>query len=180
MSIAKIAGIVTGIVVAVLLVVLMAVLFRKQGGAGFGRAKYDERQLLARGKAYRAGFFTVLIYELLYAFGDLMELRWTVPFTGVMIGLFLGIAVFGVVAICQDAYLSLNEKPRGWYPLWGIIILANGACVASQAVHQELIQDGMLTTNWLNALCCGLFVVILVAQLLHSVRSRREEMEDEA
>ena len=119
MSIAKIAGIVTGIVVAVLLVILMAVLFRKQGGVGFGRAKYDERQLLARGKAYRAGFFTVLIYELLYAFGDLMELRWTVPFTGVMIGLFLGIAVFGVVAICQDAYLSLNEKPRGWYPLWG-------------------------------------------------------------
>ena len=179
MSIAKIAGIVTGIVVAVLLVVLMAVLFRKQGGVGFGRAKYDERQQLARGKAFRAGFFTVLIYDLLYAFGDLMGLRWTVPFTGVMIGLFLGVAVFGVVAICQDAYLSLNEKPQGWLVLWGIIILANGACVASQMAHRELIRDGMLTADWLNALCGGLFVVILVAQLLHTARPRREEMEEE-
>lgn len=179
MTIAKIAGIVTGIAVAVLLVVLMAVLFRKQGGMGFGRARYDERQQLARGKAFQAGFFTVLIYELLYAFGDLMGLRWTVHFTGVMIGLFLGVAVFGAVAICKDAYLSLNEKPRGWMVLWAIIILANGACVANQIAHRELIRDGMLTADWLNALCGGLFVVILVAQLLHSARVRREEMEEE-
>lgn len=179
MSIAKIAGIVTGIVVAVLLVVLMGVLFRKQGGVGFGRAKYDERQQLARGKAFRAGFFTVLIYEVIYALGDLLGLRWTIPFTGVMIGLFLGTAVFGVVAVCQDAYLSLNEKPQGWLVLWGIIILSNGVCVADQIVHRELVQNGLLTANWLNALCGGLFVVILVAQLLHSARARREEMEEE-
>ena len=178
MSIAKIAGIVTGIAVAVLLVVLMAVLFRKQGGAGFGRARYDERQQLARGKAFQAGFITVLIYELLYAVGDLLGLRWTVPFTGVMIGIFLGLAVFGVVAICKDAYLSLNDTSGGMV-LWAIIILANGACVANQIAHRELVQDGMLTADWLNALCCGLFVVILVAQLLHTARVRREEMEDE-
>ena len=179
MSIAKIAGIVTGIVVAVLLVVLMGVLFRKQGGVGFGRARYDERQQLARGKAFRAGFFTVLIYEVLYAFGDLMGLRWTVLFTGVMIGLFLGTAVFGVVAICKDAYLSLNEKPQGWLVLWGIIILATGACVAALIVHRELVQDGVLTANWLNALCGGLFVVILIAQLLLIARMSRLEMLDD-
>lgn len=180
MTIAKIAGIVVGIVVTVLLVVLLAVVFRKQGGMGFGRAKYDERQKLARGKAFQAGFFTVLIYEVLYAFGDLMGLRWTVHFTGVMIGLFLGVAVFGVAAVCQDAYLSLNEKPQGWLALWGIIILANGACVFSEAVDGELIRDGMLTENWLNGLCVALFAVILVAQLLHTARARREEMEEEA
>ena len=179
MSIAKIAGIVTGIAVAVLLAVLVGVLFRKRGGMGFGRARYDERQKLARGKAFQAGFITVLIYEVLYALGDLLGLRWTVHFTGVMIGLFLGVAVFGVVAVCQDAYLSLNEKPQGWLALWGSIILANGACVADQIAHRELIRDGMLTADWLNALCGGLFVVILVAQLLHSARVRREEMEEE-
>lgn len=178
MSIAKIAGIVTGIVVAVLLVVLMGVLFRKQGGVGFGRAKYDERQQLARGKAFQAGFITVLIYELLYAVGDLLGLRWTVHFTGVMIGIFLGIAVFGVVAICKDAYLSLNDTSGGMV-LWAIIILSNGVCVADQIAHRELVQNGLLTANWLNALCGGLFVVILVAQLLHSARARREEMEEE-
>lgn len=178
MTIAKIAGIVTGIAVAVLLVVLMAVLFRKQGGMGFGRARYDERQQFARGKAFQAGFFTVLIYELLYAFGDLMGLRWTVHFTGVMIGLFLGVAVFGAVAICKDAYLSLNEKPRGWMVLWGIVILSNGACVANQIAHRELIRDGMLTADWLNGLCAALFAVILCAQLIHNARARRAEAED--
>lgn len=179
MTIATVVGVITGVVVALVLAALVGVLFRKRGNVGFGRAKYDERQQFARGKAFQAGFITVLIYELLYALGDLLGLRWTVHFTGVMIGLFLGVAVFGVVAICKDAYLSLNEKPQGWIAMWVIVIVANGASVADQIAHRELIRDGMLTANWLNALCGGLFVVILVSQLLHSARARREEMEEE-
>ena len=48
----------------------------------------------------------------------------------------------------------------------------------NQAVHGELVRDGMLTENWLNGLCAALFVVILCAQLIHNARTRRAEAED--
>ena len=166
--IAHILGFVAGILMVLALFALLTLALRSRGqkdSPSPGRGKYDERQKLARGRAFRAGFIAVLCYEALYGFADL-------------IGLFLGLAVFAVTAIVQDAYLALNERMNNWLILCGVVVFANGSCVLNQAVHGELIRDGMLTENWLNGLCAALFVVILCAQLIHNARARRAEAED--
>lgn len=179
--IAHILGFVAGILMVLALFALLTLALRSRGQKdppSPGRGKYDERQKLARGRAFRAGFIAVLCYEALYGFADLMGLRWCVNFTGILIGLFLGLAVFAVTAIVQDAYLAFNERMNNWLILCGAVVFANGSCVLNQAVHGELIRDGMLTENWLNGLCAALFVVILCAQLIHNARARRAEAED--
>lgn len=179
--IAHILGFVAGILMVLALFALLTLALRSRGqkdSPSPGRGKYDERQKLARGRAFRAGFIAVLCYEALYGFADLMGLRWCVNFTGILIGLFLGLAVFAVTAIVQDAYLAINERMNNWLILCGAVVFANGSCVLNQAVHGELVRDGMLTENWLNGLCAALFVVILCAQLIHNARARRAEAED--
>lgn len=179
--IAHILGFVAGILMVLALFALLTLALRSRGQKdppSPGRGKYDERQKLARGRAFRAGFITVICYEMLYGFADLMGLRWCVNFTGILIGLFLGLAVFAVMAIVQDAYLAINERMNNWLILCGVVVFANGSCVLNQAVHGELVRDGMLTENWLNGLCAALFVVILCAQLIHNARARRAEAED--
>lgn len=181
MSIWYVFGVIAGILAAMAIVALVCVISKKLTGSRprFGRGKYDERQLLGRGKAYQAGFFTVLIYELLYGVVDLLGVKWCVNITGIVIGLFLGITVFAVVAIVNDAYMSINEKPNSWLGLWSAVILLNLACTAMQLSEGELIRDGMLTEMWTNALCAAMFLVILVTQLVHNRKLKREAMEEE-
>lgn len=177
-------GLIVGILVGLAVVALVVVVCRKKNGMRFGKCEYDERQLLARGKAFQAGFFTILIYEAVYAVADwiaadLYGVRWCVNVTGVTLGLMLGITVFAVVAITRDAYLSLNEKPGGWIAMWCAVIALNLASGIGEALEGELIRDGMLTEKWMNWMCAGMFAVILVAQLAHNRKLKREELEEE-
>ena len=179
--IAHILDVVAVVLMVLALFALVVLALRSRGEkepSSPGRGKFDERQKLARGRAFRAGFIAVLCYEALYGFADLMGLRWCVNFTGILIGLFLGLAAFAVAAIVQDAYLALNERMNNWLILCGVVVLVNSSCVLNQAVHGELVRDGMLTENWLNGLCAALFAVILCAQLIHNARARRAEAED--
>lgn len=127
--IAHILGFVAGILMVLALFALLTLALRSRGQKdppSPGRGKYDERQKLARGRAFRAGFITVICYEMLYGFADLMGLRWCVNFTGILIGLFLGLAVFAVTAIVQDAYLAINERMNNWLILCGVVVFTNG------------------------------------------------------
>lgn len=172
-------GLILGILAGVAVVALIVVVCRKKTGMRFGKCEYDERQLLARGKAFRAGFFTILIYEAVYAMVDVAGVKWCANVTGIMLGLMLGITVFAVVAISEDAYMSMNERPAGWIIIWCVVIGLNLVCGLRQALEGELIRDGMLTEEWMNWMCAGMFAVILIAQLAHNRKLKREELEEE-
>lgn len=180
MSVWYILGMIAGIIVSVALIALVCVLSRMKFGSKmkFGKCEYDERQTAARGKAYQAGFVTLLIYEALYACLDYIGLEWCENVTGIAIGIFLSVGVFAVVAVSKDAYLSMNENPKAWRLLWLVMALANCTIGAVQGYHMELVRDGKLTANWMNFLCGLLFLVILVAQLIHDHKSKREALDE--
>ncbi len=62
-SLAKMIGVASGIAVGLLIVFLYRLFVVKKKCAN----EYDERQIIARGKAYKASFFTMLIGSTLVA-----------------------------------------------------------------------------------------------------------------
>lgn len=178
MSIEYIIGLIAGILVGLAVVALIRVIAQRKGKVRFGKCEFDERQQFARGKAFQAGFFTILIYEAVYAAVDVAGVKWCANITGIMLGLLLGITVFAIVAITKDAYMSMNERPKGWMVIWAGVILLNAVCGIRQAVGGDLIRDGLLTEMWMNWMCTGMFTAILIAQLIHNRKLRQEESEE--
>ena len=124
-------GMLCGIVAAIIVAVLITQFGKKFENKNLP-AEYDERQKLARGKAFQAGFFTLLIYN-------------------------------------DSAVL-----------LWGVLRVCNGVTTGLNIASGDLLryQDGRLSGNWVNALCCAMAAVILGVQLAHSWRLKREERAD--
>lgn len=51
----------------------------------FNRDEYDERQVLARGRAFMWGFFTLMICLMVYGMLDMLIDRWCDTLTGCII-----------------------------------------------------------------------------------------------
>ncbi len=165
-----------GVIVGALAMACVILLVRRcTRHKGFCRGEYDERQLAARGRAYQAGFFTVLIWEMLFACVDAAGIWPCADYVGIFLGAFLGIAVFAVSAILQDAYLSLNAECKS-FVLLGAVVTAINACVCViGAIDGRWGEDDTL---WLNLMCAVLFGAILLTLLAHHRRQRREEMDE--
>ena len=82
----------------------------KLAGKKLGKAEFDERQQLARGKAYKAGFYTLLV-GLLAVYLIPIFTEWQpkdtalLPFAVICVG----VTVFACVAVANDAYLGIRE-----------------------------------------------------------------------
>lgn len=73
--------------------------------------KYDERQEINRGKAFKAGFAAVCVWELLYFLTEISGIG--IPADGGLIaicGVLAGICVFAVCSIFTDAYFPINRS----------------------------------------------------------------------
>ena len=175
-NVAYIAGIICGLLICVVIGVVFRLRQGKTGGRG--KVEYDERQIVARGKAYKAGFFTTLFYSLLFFALSVTEIPFFQSVTGMLAGVFLGIAVFAVTAIRHDAYLGLNEKKGSFLVLGVIVTLANLVSGVVAGMDGELMMDGQLTHRCLNPMAGVLFLVIVVALLLHDRKAGEAEEEE--
>lgn len=136
-------GVLSGIVTGLLAVVVIAWIAKKAGGK-FGvfckdkEKVYDERQSLARGQAYKVGFFTLMIYVMLAVFMDeIFDIHILMSLGGMWIGVCLSIAVFAIICILKDAYMSLQENARGILIMFGAIGVINLCCCLPRLLHGE-------------------------------------------
>ncbi len=141
------------------------------------RDSYDERQKLARGTAARAGFVAVMAYELCYAVTLGLEFYWCDAVTGVIIGPWLGITIFLVVAIWKDAYVGLYERAGVLRGALIFVLLVNGADLAMTVRDSALIRDGMLTGAVNSLMTVATDLAMLIALSVRIARNRREEKE---
>ena len=134
--------------------------------------KYDERQTLGRGRAFQAGFFTLLIAGAICNIWDYISplpggsFLWNI---GVLL---LGVTVFAVTAIHFDAYLSLNENPQQF--------LATGACFvfAMAAIGLGNFHSDRPEGRIMGIINFGVgivWIIIVAALLLHRRSSQKEE-----
>lgn len=168
-------GVVFGILVGVIAAAaLLAFLFKKK----VLDMHFDERQELARGKAFQYGFFTLMIAAYVYGTSDVIFGRWCDVLTGVTICIAAGICVFAVTCILKDAYLSLREKPRTVMTMFALLTAVNLGFGAMYAYSGDLVEDGVLTFRAVNPIIGFATLVILVVYIVnHLLRCREEEAE---
>ena len=161
-------GLLVGLIFG-LLVAAVAVRFCR--GRGNWRSKYDERQKVAIGKAYRDGFWAMLasvaVVFVMYELGIFAN---HVDIMMVIAG-FIGLEVYIVGCIMRDAYIGLNDNAKRWTIVLAAAAVLNGLVVAVNIVN----HTGM--DVWVNFIA-GIFVMIaLAAYFIRNVMVKKGENE---
>lgn len=117
--------------------------------------EYDERQVLARGKAYKSAFFVLIGYIIACALINVLEINWAELSVQMFIGLFLSTAVFVGISIFNDAYFTSNKGRKSL-----LFALALVAVIEYLAV---IFNDNAFITNGMANLCIIPILVIVWA-----------------
>lgn len=154
-----------GFALGLFMVAMVVYLLRKAGKSG--PCKYDERQELQRGRAFKYGFFTLLIYDLLmgavYSGG---WPGWCDMFVFQCIGVGIALMVFISCCIWKDAYISLTEQPKKVCVLLVAAVLVNVAGGVMNAVNRQVFTENALNFGAVNFIFAAVLLVVLVEFLL--------------
>ena len=145
-----------------------------------GEKRYDERQILARGKAYGYGFITaILTFVLIYVIQDAAGIGLD-SVTVLDAGIWLPLTVCMLTMILKDAYDYVGSTyGRTALSLYGIagVFLLGYSLYEVFFVGQSFYWDGMVTAQAGHLLmgCCMVFigVVYWIKQFLN----KKEEEE---
>lgn len=177
-------GMACGVLAGLAFVALMMWIIRKAGGK-FGcknqENSFDERQLLARGQAYKYAFFTMLCYiSIVGLLKELADVTLFMSFAGMWIGVCLSIAVFAVVCILKDAYMNLYENAKGVIMMFAGIGLMNVVVgIRIFTGEKPLVENGTLSVDSINGITGILFLIILVVFVGRVIYNNRQLEEDE-
>ena len=148
---------------------------RQAGGKKLGKAEFDERQQLARGKAYKAGFYTLLV-GLLAVYLIPIFTEWQpkdtalLPFAVICVG----VTVFACVAVANDAYLGIRQNPRAMLLVLGIVVVGN--LTAGFSVMESVgFADGLTVENSMNFIIAAMGLIILAALAIRLRMAARDE-----
>ena len=167
---ARVLGVLVGMAVGFAIVVL---LFKKK----VIDMTFDERQELARGKAYQYGFFTLMVCVFLYGVTDMLGEKWCDTLVGCTLCVCVALTVFAITCIRKDAYLSLKEKPGTVMTVFAIIGVVNLALGVVYWVSGDLVQNGILTFRAVNPILGLMSLLILLVYLVNYVLERGEGAE---
>ncbi|MCR4650002.1 MAG: hypothetical protein K5776_13100 [Lachnospiraceae bacterium] len=166
-------GIVFGLLLAMLLTEFF--FFGKDG-----TKKYDERQILEQGKAFKIGFFTLLI---------IVESLIILNLTGIatiadypifyQLAVFIGLGVYVSYCIWHESYFAINEKSTRVLILFAFIAVFNLVISIVNFVNGWMIVDGRITFRVLNIFCTLLFLIIFAVLLLKRIANSRSASSDD-
>lgn len=145
--------------------------------------KFDERQLAAQGRAYQAGFFTLLGYCVIGGALDyLYGWRWSEDlFVFSILGVELAMLVFVVLCIWHHAYIGIWESPARTLALWifcgitDLAYLAGYISAGTPLVKNEKLQ---ISAAYLGLVLLG--TVSVLTLLLRRHLDRREATKEAA
>ena len=134
--------------------------------------KYDERQTLGRGRAFQAGFFTLLIAGAICNIWDYVSPLPEGSFLWNIGVLLLGVTVFAVTAIHFDAYVGMYDNPRRFLLLGiGFIVFMAGSGLIN--FHNGRPEGRIIAiTNFGVGI---VWLIIVAALLLHRRNAQKEE-----
>ena len=143
------AGFLVGLLCVFAVGTILRLVRRKRGTE---RAKYDERQLTARGIAYRLAYFTLMLALLADVSATALLRPW--------------------------AYFTLAERPRSWLLVFALVIACQIPNTVIHARNGDFVKDGLLTYDVLSPACALLFLVVLICALVRIRRDREDDAEE--
>ena len=142
-----------------------------------GTARYDERQQLLRGKAYKAAFFVLVAYLCLnVVFYMAVDTEWADLTINLFIGVCLSITVFAVMCILGDAYFPINKAPKKQIVLFGFICLLQLAAAILNLIDTDVlfITDGRVNYHIVHFVLAAMFLTILAALIIKRAKSGQD------
>ena len=143
-------GLACGIIFGVLFLVIWFA-FRKAKGID-PMEKFDERQIADRYKAYKSGFFALLIFVAADALLKMFGVSLFEEPVGECIAVFIAVGVFACRAVMSDAYFAPGKSMRNFILLYGVICFAQLLNTVRSFTDHELIRDGRLTIHCISPL----------------------------
>ena len=141
----------------------------------FNRDEYDERQVLARGRAFMWGFFTLMICLMVYGMLDMLIDRWCDTLTGCIICICAALLVFASICIKQDAFAGIGRNRKRNLTVLLVLTLANLFFGARNLMEGDIVVDGLLTFRSVSLIVGAMTGVVLLMYWLHGLRDRGAE-----
>ena len=143
--------------------------------------KYDERQQLARGKAYRAAYAVMLGYFIVngiikYAF----NIVWSDGFTDSAIGIILSLTILSSAGIMNDAYISVRDSAAKSIAISGfcsLLLLFAGILYVVRGI--PFFVNGRLNSNVIPFVSGVMFLIITLLLAIKSHASVKATDETE-
>ena len=175
-------GMVFVILISAALVVLIIALCTE--GKRLESPRYDERQELERGRGFKYGFFTLIIY---FAFALCMDAAELLPEMDNAVlytaGIMVGVMAYVVYCIWHESYFALNEKKNVIMITFAGIAAVNLILGINSILSGEMVKNGVLTFRATNLLCAAMFIVLFATVLLKkisdSIKGRAADEEEE-
>lgn len=136
---------------------------------------YDERQILSRGKAFRAGFMVTagsgMIFAILASIFDPLKVF---ALNFLFISAFAGLTVFGIIAIWTDSFMT-EKINAGKYSAFYFVVGAAG--IAGWILNRDWHTAGeFLASENLVGLLIGIsFITLAVLIEVKKAMEQREE-----
>ncbi len=160
-----------------IVIVILAItkLFNRDGAL---RTKYDERQALARGKAYMYATYSMMFCCILLMIMDMnngiiSRLGYMCYFIPVVIGIIAQVSY----SIFSDAYIGQNTNMTKYIIFMAIVSVLNISFGCMALINGKMLENGKLTGSFAN-LCVGILFIIVAAELiLKKIIDGREERD---
>lgn len=150
--------------------------YRGKKGPFHEKEVYDERQLLARGSAYKAGFFSLLGYILcLTICNEINQDKSLLTTNALLLGIILSVGIFAIVCIMKDAYMSLYENSKIVLILFFIIGLINVVGIGIPTLLAD--ANPQEKSNGFINLASG--TMILIVAIVFIIKSIHDKKDDE-
>ncbi len=168
LGIFKASGITAGIIVGLIICIF---LFRYMNKDKKVMTKYDERQEMARGKAYKYGFWASMIAAAFVMLLDISMITLASSFTKYFFIMFVGIIAQVTYSIWNDAYYGINTNKKRLIVICIVAGISNLLNVVATIMGGQFIVDGIVSDAGANALCC---ILLLYAGVLLIIKDRKD------
>lgn len=135
---------------------------------------YDERQVLARGRAFMWGFFSLMICLMVYGLTDMLIEPWCDTLTGCIICCCVSLIVFAVICIGQDAFAGIGRNRKRNLTVLVVVTAANLLFGVSHVIDGDLLRDGVLSFRSANLIVGITTGIVLVVYYVHGLCGRGE------
>ncbi len=164
------AGILAGVIVGLIIVM---VFFKLSNSNKKMKTEYDERQQLVHGKAYKAAFYSFIVYEFLMMLIGVSEIELPVESHILHFGsIILSCTVLACYNIWHGAYWGLNNNRKRY-----AILFLVAAVINSIPVIAALKSGDILGTALINLAVLVMMLVLSVLLLIKQVAGKEDDEE---
>lgn len=149
------------------------------------REKYDERQLIYQGKAYKYAFYTLLIYSglILAALiaGETVR-TYKLPVdnsTLILVGIMLSVLVFAIYSILKDAYFRMNENKKFLLGVFWVLAAVNLGLGIFHVINGDIATGGIITFEGAGSLLLGVTMLAVASVATYKrIQDKRGDEDD--